>query len=848
MTTLLPTEVPTGSGIFHSPLFLVSGAVDTFRAIDKLRQATNSVISRSTVAHDERAVISSDGHQRRLQDLGLGCPVMAPRAERLPASLATSLHPSSPSSSPHSTYQSTKSSPSLSSPQSFTATKHAQPFTRSTLSIGQHRLAGDSDFEYRPGNFHPPCPGYELQPACTTREAPACKEGAAAHSPQSPNCITPLPSPTDSANLKSSPSLDRSWQNLAATYASALAGHAQGSSFGFGVGSGSGSHSLSEREANTVPAQAVTLPWSIRAPAWRPAWRRQDHQRHGFCSREVPGEAPGHDGYEGDSGPRPRALQSCQPDLSGGRGGSAISQSLLRGGRSSGQSPIDALRLHPPQLLPRTQTRQKPQGRSWTGRRVVSRRNVHTVQGLRELEDAGVGGEEEEEKEVAAAATGRCSDVVSSPPHLQQFVTVVAGALSRTAAQVAVHPLDTLKTRMQVQVQNPQLGVWRAVMCCPGTRARALAAWTGAAGARDLLLGLGAAIAGVLPASAVYFTVEPRIRSWLEGSMTNGKESPISRLAAAATAATLSALIRVPADVVKHRVQAYAFPSSAHAARAILATRGPAGLYAGFGATLLRDAPEIVIQFTVYRYLKELAEQRSGAAVAPPPSSVAAAAAATAAEHLLLGGAAGAAAALATTPLDVIKTQLQCGAVSSVPAAAMLVLRSGGPAALFGGLAPRLLQTTLCSALFFTCFEASKDRLAALAGAVAPSEKVPSPPPPEKLPAMTTATSAQEAAMVLKSRPQGWAMPRPPPRQRWQLRSGWWRRRHRVDGGESDTVARAADGNELWTVDRAPWAAGGILTPVALYAYAYAGAAVPVAAAVASAGPTPMMLDFQAPC
>ncbi|GIM04069.1 hypothetical protein Vretimale_8696, partial [Volvox reticuliferus] len=199
--------------------------------------------------------------------------------------------------------------------------------------------------------------------------------------------------------------------------------------------------------------------------------------------------------------------------LSGGRGGSAISQSLLRGGRSSGQSPIDALRLHPPQLLPRTQTRQKPQGRSWTGRRVVSRRNVHTVQGLRELEDAGVGGEEEEEKEVAAAATGRCSDVVSSPPHLQQFVTVVAGALSRTAAQVAVHPLDTLKTRMQVQVQNPQLGVWRAVMCCPVHELELLRPGPARRGARDLLLGLGAAIAGVLPASAVYFTVEPRIRS-----------------------------------------------------------------------------------------------------------------------------------------------------------------------------------------------------------------------------------------------------------------------------------------------------------------------------------------------
>lgn len=37
----------------------------------------------------------------------------------------------------------------------------------------------------------------------------------------------------------------------------------------------------------------------------------------------------------------------------------------------------------------------------------------------------------------------------SRPPY-PQAVTVLAGAASRTLAQVAIHPLDTLKTRMQV--------------------------------------------------------------------------------------------------------------------------------------------------------------------------------------------------------------------------------------------------------------------------------------------------------------------------------------------------------------------------------------------------------------
>ncbi len=78
------------------------------------------------------------------------------------------------------------------------------------------------------------------------------------------------------------------------------------------------------------------------------------------------------------------------------------------------------------------------------------------------------------------------------------------------------------------------------------------------------------------------------------------------------------------------------------------------------------------------------------------------------AAHLVLGGAAGAAAAVLTTPLDVIKTQLQCGAgLGGVGAA----LRGGGPASLMAGVGPRVAQTALTYALFFHLYGALKQQL-----------------------------------------------------------------------------------------------------------------------------------------
>lgn len=73
-----------------------------------------------------------------------------------------------------------------------------------------------------------------------------------------------------------------------------------------------------------------------------------------------------------------------------------------------------------------------------------------------------------------------------------------------------------------------------------------------------------------------------------------------------------------------------------------------------------------------------------------------------------MGAVAGALAAAATTPLDVIKTNMMCAAASrpTMAQAAQMVMSQGGPSAFFRGVGPRALSNGINSAVFFAFFEA----------------------------------------------------------------------------------------------------------------------------------------------
>ena len=78
------------------------------------------------------------------------------------------------------------------------------------------------------------------------------------------------------------------------------------------------------------------------------------------------------------------------------------------------------------------------------------------------------------------------------------------------------------------------------------------------------------------------------------------RESPANHLVSASAGALASSIVRVPTDTIRHRVQAYLHPNVFRAGICILRKEGLLGLYSGFLPTLLRDVPEIALQFALY--------------------------------------------------------------------------------------------------------------------------------------------------------------------------------------------------------------------------------------------------------
>jgi solute carrier family 25 S-adenosylmethionine transporter 26 len=256
-------------------------------------------------------------------------------------------------------------------------------------------------------------------------------------------------------------------------------------------------------------------------------------------------------------------------------------------------------------------------------------------------------------------------------------INTVAGACSRSASAVITYPLDTLKTRLQCGSSFSGMQ-------------------------RDLLGGMGGSLPGTMGAALIYFAVDGLTRAYLSSpdSLLGQRDSsdPIFHCTSASLATLASALIRVPSDVLKHQVQAKVYNSVSSAAQGVIRSQGLRGCYSGFSATLLRDIPEAAIQFALFAKLKERFYRQEGKK--------------SPAQMMLLGGAAGVTSALACTPLDVMKTKLQCGKAKSILGAMSEAMAGGrGIRGLFAGAGPRVLQTGMASAIFFTLFEASKSQL-----------------------------------------------------------------------------------------------------------------------------------------
>jgi hypothetical protein len=279
-----------------------------------------------------------------------------------------------------------------------------------------------------------------------------------------------------------------------------------------------------------------------------------------------------------------------------------------------------------------------------------------------------------------------------NPPEAARSATVklaiqaaIAGALASGSSTALMHPMDTLKTKIQATV-GAGPGMKAFIKSIPQIGARNLyrgiiPATVGAASGHGFRTATYEVACKLLaPLTLMPLITEIQIQGFGSGLGT-----------------LVGTTVRIPCEVLKQRLQTGQHDNAIEAFKAVT-KNGPRGLYAGTAATLSREVPFYVIGLVAYEKLKK-------AATAMKRKDL------TAWETIGLGGLSGAIAAAATTPADVLKTRAMTGASPAGEAIWVTVkniIAKEGGGALMKGCFPRMLWIAPLGAMNFAGYELAK--------------------------------------------------------------------------------------------------------------------------------------------
>lgn len=265
-----------------------------------------------------------------------------------------------------------------------------------------------------------------------------------------------------------------------------------------------------------------------------------------------------------------------------------------------------------------------------------------------------------------------------------------AGALASGSSTAMMHPMDTLKTRIQATVGA-------------GPGMKAFLKTIPQIGARNLYRGIIPAVVGAASGHG-FRTATYEVACKLLAPLT--LMPLITEIQIQGFGSGLGTLVgtsvRIPCEVLKQRLQTGQHANAVEAFKAVTAN-GPKGLFAGTAATLSREVPFYVIGLVAYEKLKKAAATMKRKDL-------------SAWETISLGGMAGAIAAACTTPADVLKTRAMTGASPAGEAIWITVKKivtSEGAGALMKGCVPRMLWIAPLGAMNFAGYELAKNAMQA---------------------------------------------------------------------------------------------------------------------------------------
>lgn len=227
---------------------------------------------------------------------------------------------------------------------------------------------------------------------------------------------------------------------------------------------------------------------------------------------------------------------------------------------------------------------------------------------------------------------------------LQFWQFMVAGSIAGSVEHMAMFPVDTLKTRMQA------IGSGTSCSAATVTLRQSLGSILKLEGLAGLYRGIAAMGLGAGPAHAVYFSVYEQCKKVLSGG---DPDNHAAHAASGVFATVASDAVITPMDVVKQRLQLKGSPYKGvgDCVKRVLVEEGVGAFYASYRTTVLMNAPFTAVHFATYEAAKRGLMQVSPESVGDEETLVV---------HATAGAAAGALAAVVTTPLDVVKTRLQC--------------------------------------------------------------------------------------------------------------------------------------------------------------------------------------------
>lgn len=283
-----------------------------------------------------------------------------------------------------------------------------------------------------------------------------------------------------------------------------------------------------------------------------------------------------------------------------------------------------------------------------------------------------------------AAASGNGPVKTKLKPHWG--ATFLAGAASGATEITFTMPFDTVKTFCQVNRGNSG----------PLAAAREI---HGLKGFQGFYFGMPALLTQVAGKQALRFSAFEQVKTFLLSSAFVPKGS-VDGLAGICAGFIEAFLWTTPTERlkvlrqndIKSGLNRYA--SLPGAIRTVSAEHGIRGLYAGIGATGIRQASGVGVRFAVYGRIK--------AAISSDPPKLH--------ESALAGGVTGCVGTVLNHPIDVVKSRIEAqdGKVkeyTNVFQAFRKMVLEEGWRVMYTGLAPRLIKISLGQAITFAAYE-----------------------------------------------------------------------------------------------------------------------------------------------